>query len=121
MAIAILNIAVALFLGYGAVDELWTRGIRGGETQPLVVGTVGALVSLLLLISGVARWRRAANARRLQTIAAVLVVAFHAYAALPPHRNVGIMVLVVAVAYGLVLLFVSAAGGGRARAVQPAG
>lgn len=120
MAIAILNIVVALFLGYGAVDELWIRGVRGGETQPLVIGIVGALVSLLLLISGVARLRRSASARRLQIAAALLVAAFHVYAALPPHRNVGIMVLVVAVAYALVLLCVSTLGRGGARAVHEA-
>jgi uncharacterized membrane protein YhaH (DUF805 family) len=115
MKLALLNIAVALFLGYGAAEELWVRGVRGGETQPLVVGIVGALVSLLLLVSGVARWRRRARARQLQIAAAVLLVAFHAYAALPPHRNVGILVLAVAVAYALVLLAASLDGGGRAR------
>jgi hypothetical protein len=110
MILALLNIVVAVFLGYGALDEVWQRGIRGGETQPFVMGAIGALVSLALAVSGVARLRRWANARQLTIFAAVAVIAFHVYAALPPHRNVGILVLVVAVAYGLLLLAVSLLG-----------
>ena len=113
MALALANIVVALFLGYGAVEELWIRGVRGGETQPLVVGIVGALVSLALAVSGVAHWRRRGDARQLLVFAAVALIAFHVYAALPPHRNAGIAVLVVATAYGVALLAVSLAGRGR--------
>ena len=107
MTLALLNIAVAVFLGYGAVEELWVRGIRGGETQPLVIGIVGALVSLALAVSGVARMRGWANARQLTIFTAVALVAFHIYAALPPHRNVGILVALIATVYGVVLLAVS--------------
>ena len=110
MALAVLNVVVALFLGYGAVEELWVRGVRGGETQPLIIGIVGALVSLALAVSGFAHWRRWVNARQLTIFTAVALIAFHAYAALPPHRNVGILVLLVATAYGIVLLAVSFAG-----------
>ena len=120
MTLAIANIAVALFLGYGAVDELWERGIRGGETQPLVIGIVGALVSLALAVSGVARLRRWANVRQLQIFAALLLIAFHVYAALPPHRNVGIAVLVIATGYGLLLLAVSLVGRDGARTAADA-
>ena len=63
MILAWLNILVALFLGYGAVEEFWVRGVRGGEVQPLVVGLVGACVSALLALSGVRLWRRHARAR----------------------------------------------------------
>ena len=113
MALALCNLLVALFLGYGAVGELVVRGVRGGETQPFVVGLLGVFVSLLLAVSGVAYWRRWPSARRLLVAAAALSILFHAYAALPPHRNVGILVLVVAVGYGLVLLGVAAGAGGR--------
>ncbi len=34
------------------------------------------------------------------------MVVFHVYAALPPHRNVGILILVLAAGYGLLLLIV---------------
>lgn len=113
MILALLNILVALFLGYGAVEEFWERGVEGGELQPLVVGLAGASVSLLLALSGVWLWRRRPNARRLTTVAAVLSIVFHVYAALPPHRNVGILVLLVGAGYGLLLLAVTFMPRGR--------
>lgn len=121
MTLAVLNIVMALFLGYGAVAELWIRGVRGGETQPLVIGIVGALVSLALAVSGFARLRRWVNARQLTVFTAVALVAFHVYAALPPHRNVGIGVALLATAYGVVLLAVSLTGRGAGRAAHAAG
>lgn len=104
MKLALLNILVALFLGFGAVQELIERGIRGGETQPFFVGLVGIVVSLLLIVSGVALWRRRPEARGLAILAAVSSVLFHVYAALPPHRNVGLLALLVGAGYGLALL-----------------
>jgi cyanate permease len=113
MILAVLNILVALFLGYGAIDEFWQRGVRGGEVQPLVVGLVGAFVSLLLALSGIWLLRRRPNARTLTVVAGVLSIVFHVYAALPPHRNVGILVLLVGAGYGLLLLAVLFMPGGR--------
>lgn len=113
MALAVLNIVVALYLGYGAVAELWIRGVRGGETQPLAVGVVGALVSLALAVSGFARLRRWGGARRLTILTALALIAFHVYSALPPHRNVGIKIALLATVYGVALLAVSLAGRGR--------
>jgi uncharacterized membrane protein YhaH (DUF805 family) len=107
MMLAILNILVALFLGYGAIEEFWIRGVRGGEMQPLIVGLVGAFVSVLLALSGFGLWRRRANARTLAVAAALLSILFHVYAALPPHRNVGILVLLVGAGYGLILLCIT--------------
>jgi hypothetical protein len=111
MKLGLLNILVALFLGYGAVDELIQRGIRGGEAQPFVIGAVGIVVSVLLVASGIALWRRRPGARRLAVVAAVASVLFHVYAALPPHRNVGILVLLVGAGYGFVLLAVMLSSG----------
>jgi hypothetical protein len=34
MVIALFSILVALFLGFGAVEEFIVRGVRGGEVQP---------------------------------------------------------------------------------------
>ena len=113
MRLGLLNILVALFLGYGAVEELIVRGVRGGETQPFVIGAVGIAVSVLLAASGVALWRRRAGAWRLAVVAAVASVLFHVYAALPPHRNVGVLVLLVGAGYGLLLLFVGLSSRGR--------
>lgn len=115
MVIALFSILVALFLGYGAVEEFVVRGVRGGEGQPLVVGLVGVVVSLLLLAAGVALWRRR-PARRLLLVAGLASVLFHAYAALPPHRNVGVLALLVGAGFGLLLLgFALTSRGGEAR------
>lgn len=113
MILALLNILVALFLGYGAVEEFWIRGVRGGEVQPLVVGLVGTFVSVLFALSGLALWRRRPNARALAVVAAVLSILFHVYAAFPPHRNVGILVLLVGAGYGLILLAITLLWGTR--------
>ncbi len=113
MAVALFNLLVAVFLGYGAVEELVVRGVRGGETQPFVVGAVGVAVSLMLAVSGVAYWRRWPSAQRLLAVAGLLSVLFHVYAALPPHRNVGVLALLVGAGYGLVLLGVAMSSGGR--------
>ena len=103
-ASAALGILVAAFLGFGAIQELVVRGVRGGELQPLIIGMVGSVVSVLLAVASVALWRRYARARRLAIVAAIAAIVFHAYAALPPHRYVGWLVLVVATAYALTLL-----------------
>lgn len=117
MVVALFSILVALFLGYGAVEEFVVRGVRGGEMQPLVVGLVGIIVSLLLAAAGLALWRRHPAARRLALVAAASSVAFHVYAALPPHRNVGMLALLVGAGFGLILLGVTlGARGGRPQA-----
>jgi hypothetical protein len=102
----VLTILIALALELGAVQELLVRGVRGGETQPLVIGTIGALVSALVLVAAMALWRRTAGAPRLALLGAALAVAFHAYAALPPHRNVGFVALLLAVMASAVLVWV---------------
>ncbi|HEY9286377.1 MAG TPA: hypothetical protein VIP46_23190, partial [Pyrinomonadaceae bacterium] len=71
--------------------------------------------------AGLARLRRWDSARRVTIFAAVALVAFHVYAALPPHRNVGIFVALVATAYGVVLLAISFVNRNGARAAHAAG
>lgn len=112
MVLALFSILVALFLGFGAVEEFIVRGVRGGEVQPFFVGLAGIVVSVLLAVSGVALWRRWPTARRLVLLAAISSVAFHVYAALPPHRNVGLLALIVGAGYGLILLGVTLSSGG---------
>ena len=99
-----LTLLVSLVLGAGAAQELVVRGVRGGEAQPFAVGAVGVLVSLLLAAAAVALWGRWPGARRLVVAAAGLSVVFHVYAALPPHRNVGGLALLLGAGYGLALL-----------------
>lgn len=105
MVFAVLNILIALLLGFGAIQELIVLG-RQQQVQPFLMGVAGIVVSLLFIISGIALWRRQANARRLVIIAAVASIVFHIYAALPPHGNVGVFALILGVGYGLVLLAV---------------
>lgn len=112
-AAAVVGVLVAAFLGFGAVEELIVRGVRGGEVQPLIVGLLGAVVSLLLALASLALWRRHTSARRLAIVAAIAAITFHAYAALPPHRNVGLLVLMVAGAYAVALLGLAQADGVR--------
>ncbi|HJU69834.1 MAG TPA: hypothetical protein VJ650_16470 [Gemmatimonadaceae bacterium] len=103
-AIAVFGILVAAFLGFGAVQELVVRGIQGGEVQPLIVGVTGTVVSLLLALAALALGRRQQRARPLAIVAAIAAILFHVYAALPPHRYVGLLVLVIAAAYSATLL-----------------
>jgi hypothetical protein len=118
MVLALLSILVAIFLGFGAVEEFIVRGVRGGEVQPFFVGLGGIAVSLLLAASGIALWRRWEAARRFIPLAAISSVAFYVYAALPPHRNVGVLALIVGAGYGLILLGVALSSrGGKAQAV----
>jgi hypothetical protein len=116
MVFAILNIVVALVLGFGAVQELIVPGIRGGEVQPFVVGLAGIVVSLLFIMSGVAMWRKWPSARRLAIVTAVSSILFHVYAALPPHRNVGPPALIIGVGYSLVLLVITLSSKRKAEA-----
>ena len=103
-AVGIIGVLVAAALGFGAVQELVVRGVRGGEVQAFVVGLLGAVVSLSLGLAALAQWRRRTGARRMAIIAALAAIVFHAYAALPPHRYVGMFALLIAVVYAVILL-----------------
>src|SRR5256714_9381233 len=104
MLIVVPTTLIALAFGFGALQELWVLGIQGGQVQPFWTGVIGALVCLLLIASSLAFWRHWKNARAFAISAALLFIAFHAYAALPPHRNVGVGMALVACAYGLAFL-----------------
>lgn len=116
MVVALLSILVALFLGFGAVQEFIILGIRAGQTQPLWVGLIGIVVSILMALSGIALWRQWPRARRLVILTAISSIAFHVYAALPPHRNVGLLALIIGAGYGLVLLGIALSSGRRMQA-----
>jgi hypothetical protein len=104
MGVAIFTGVVAVFLGFGAVQELIVRGIGNGEVQPAIVGVAGAVASLLILAAGVAYARRKPYARKLCLAAAIVSIVVHGYASLPPHVNVGRLALLVAVVSGVVLV-----------------
>ena len=104
MLVAILSGIAAVSLGLGAVQELIVRGLQNRELQPALVGIAGATVSVLLLVAGVAYVQRKSHARRLGIAAAMLSLAVHGYAVLPPHVNVGFPALLVAMISAVVLL-----------------
>jgi cytochrome b subunit of formate dehydrogenase len=115
MVIAVLNILVALLLGFGAVQELIVGGLQNPEAQPFM-GLVGIVVSVLFIISGVAMWRKWPSARRLAIVTAISSIVFHGYAALPPHRIMGLPALIIGVGYALVLLVITLSSKGKAEA-----
>jgi len=104
MVVVVLNIIVGLLLALGGIQEVVVRGILNGERVPFVVGAIGALVSILFAISGVALWRNRHGASLLTVIACVLVASFHMLAALPPPRYVGILALLMGAGYPLMVL-----------------
>ena len=101
MPIVVPTTVVALLLGFGALQELYVPGILGGGVQPFWVGAIGAMLCALLIASSVALWRRWKGARGFAILVALLFIAFHLYASLPPHRNVGIQAVLLASVYGL--------------------
>jgi cytochrome b subunit of formate dehydrogenase len=112
MVFAVLNIVVALVLGFGAVQEFIVGGLRDPEAQPFT-SLAGIVVSVLFIISGVAMWRKWPSARRLAIVAAISSIVFHGYAALPPHRIMGFPALIIGVGYGLVLLIITLTSKGK--------
>lgn len=112
MVLAVLNILIGLLLGFGAVQQFIVRGLPR-EVQPFFLGLAGLVVSVLFITSGVAMWRKWPSARRLVIVTAILSIAFHVYAALPPHRNMGPPALIIGVGYGLVLLIITLSSKGK--------
>ena len=95
---------IGLMLGFGALQELFVRGIWRAEAPSLLIGAAGSVVSALLLVAALAMWRRWDAWPRVAALAGALSVAFHVYAALPPIRIVGNFALVAGVGIGVALL-----------------
>lgn len=113
MTLAVLTILVGLLTGFGAVQDLIVRGIINREVQPTIMSLVGTVVSVLFLISGIAMLRKWPSTRRLVIVTAILSIVFHVYAALPPHRKVGPIALIVGAGYGVVLLIYALSSKGK--------
>ena len=99
MTFVVLNILMALLNGFGAVQEFIVGGLIDHEVQPLLIGLAGIAVSVLFLVSAFAMWRKWANARQWAIVTAISSIVFHVYAALPPHRIVGMVALIVGAGY----------------------
>lgn len=113
MILIVLCFLVALLTGFGAVQEIVVSGIIDHEVYPAIIGTIGTVISILFLLTGIAMWRKWPSTRRLTIVTAILSIVFHVYAALPPHRNMGYPALIIGVGFGLVLLIVMFSAKGR--------
>jgi hypothetical protein len=106
LALVALNMLIALLTGFGALQELIIGGIRYRQTQPFLVSLMGVIVSILFITSGIALLRRWPTVRRLIVLTGILSILLHVYGALPPHRIMGLIALIVGAGYGLVMLLV---------------
>jgi hypothetical protein len=104
LVLVTLNMLVALLTGFGALQEFIIRGIGDRQMQPLLISLMGIIVSILFMISGIAMLWRWSTARRLIIATGMLSIVLHVYGALPPHRNMGYVALLVGAGYGLVML-----------------
>lgn len=112
-----LNILAALLLGFGALQEFIIRGLRDRQLQPFFLSLMAIIVSLLFVTSAVALLRRWSAVRRLIILTSILSILVHIYGALPPHRNMGFLALIVGAGYGLLMLIVFEWNGGRKTSV----
>lgn len=101
-----LNMLVAALTAYGAGQEFIVRGILDRQTQPLLLSLAGMFVSVLFMTSGIAMLLQCAAARRLIVATGMLAILVHVYGAIPPHRNMGYVALIVGAGYGLGMLVV---------------
>jgi hypothetical protein len=106
LTLVTLNLVVALLTGFGALQEFIIGGILNRQMQPLLISLMGIIVSILFITSGIAMLRGWATTRRLIILTGTLSILLHVYGALPPHRNMGIPVLIVGAGFGLLMLVV---------------
>lgn len=99
-----LNMLVALLTGFGALQHLIIQGTRDRQMQPFLLSLAGIVVSILFVTSGIALLRKWPTVRRLIISTGTLSILLHVYGALPPHRNMGFVALIVGAGYGLLML-----------------
>ena len=102
--LVVLNILVALALGFGAVQEFVISGILYGLLQPLLLSLAAIVVSVLFILSAIAMLRQWPAVRRLVVLTGVLSILIHIYGSLPPHRNMGYLALLLGAGYALVMM-----------------
>ena len=99
-----LNMLVGGLTGFGALQELLAEGLFDRKAGTLLLSLAAVFISLLFIVSGVAMLRHWRTARRLIMATGLLSILLHVYGALPPHRNMGYIALVVGAGYGLLML-----------------
>jgi hypothetical protein len=103
MVLAVLNILVALALGFGAMQEFVFRGLDG-QLQPFFLSSAAIVVSILFIVSAAAMLRQWPSGRRLVLVTGGLSILIHVYGALPPHRNMGYLALLIGAGYAFVMM-----------------
>jgi hypothetical protein len=106
LVLVVLNVLVALALGFGAVQEFVMSGILGGKLQPFFLSSAAITVSVLFIVSAIAMLRQWAGVRRLVVLTGVMSILIHVYGALPPHRNIGYPALLIGAGYALVMMLI---------------
>jgi hypothetical protein len=101
-----LNILVAVIMGFAAVKEFAFTVILKGHLQPLVLSSAAIIVCVLFIISAIAMLREWTAVRALVLVTGVLSLVVHVYGALPPHRNMGYVALLLGGGYAIVMMFV---------------
>ena len=101
LVLGVLNILVAFTLGFPAVREFV---FGNGQVQTLFLSAAAILVSILFMISAVAVLLEWTTVRSLLLMTGVLSILVHVYGALPPHRNMGYVALLIGAGYGLVMI-----------------
>ena len=104
IVLVVLNILVALALGFGAVQEFVVSGILFGQLQPFLLSSAAIVVSVLFILSAIAMLRQWPAVRRLVALTGVLSILIHIYGSLPPHRNMGYLALLLGAGYALVMM-----------------
>jgi len=104
LLLVMLNMLVAALTGFGALQELLAGGLFDRKAGTLLLSLAAVFVSLLFIISGVAMLRHWRTVRRLIMATGFLSILLHVYGALPPHRRIGYLALLVGAGYGLVML-----------------
>lgn len=104
-----LNMLVAGATAFGALQNLlagglFAGGLSDGKAGSFWLSLAAFVLSLLFVISAVAIWRHWRMVRRLIMATGLFSILLHVYGALPPHRTIGYLALVVGAGYGLLML-----------------
>ena len=106
-----LNLLVAGLTAFGGLQELlagglFAGGLIDGKAGTFLLSLAAVFISLLFIVSGVAMLRHWRTVRPLIIATGLLSILIHVYGALPPHRTIGYLALLVGAGYGLLMLSV---------------
>ena len=106
LVLIVVNILVALTMGFYAVQEFAVHVRDDGRLQPFFLSSAAIIVSLMFIISAVAMLREWSAVRSWVFMTGVLSLLVHVYGALPPHRNMGYLALLIGAGYAVVMMSV---------------